>query len=322
MRTGASVEEDIVAQLDSLFKTQRQMKNGIAVMDVLGIELDSLNPDMFTSFIREEEIAQLGEQLSDRFSIANGTDLLDEFTKSMVPDISKLATQARNFGRFELRAFDSQAELDAYIADERIGTSPEWKGVCFAFAVHENDDKNKYELELFYNDLWPGWLRAIPNQKRPVWNSYEFEYNQEEYISYSQSGFTLLQNWVANTILKRSTGLQDASIVAMVVPSRLPPYVVDDFGQVITGMLSFCLYLMFIPPVFRTTYRIVAEKESKVKESMRMMGLRDTPYWLSWLTYYALVNTLLVTIVWAILFTKVISKTNGVILYLFLWLFG
>ena len=108
----------------------------------------------------------------------------------------------------------------------------------------------------------------------------------------------------------------------MVVPSRLPPYVVDDFGQVITGMLSFCLYLMFIPPVFRTTYRIVAEKESKVKESMRMMGLRDTPYWLSWLTYYTLINTLLVTIVWAILFTKVISKTNGVILYLFLWLFG
>lgn len=108
----------------------------------------------------------------------------------------------------------------------------------------------------------------------------------------------------------------------MVVPSRLPPYVIDDFGRLITGLLSFCLFIMYIPPIFRTTYRIVAEKESKVKESMRMMGLRDTPYWLSWLTYYTIVNTTMTLIVWAILITKVLSKTEGWILFLLVWLFG
>ena len=50
----------------------------------------------------------------------------------------------------------------------------------------------------------------------------------------------------------------------MVVPSRLPPYVIDDFGQLITGLLSFCLIVMYVPPVFRTTYRIVKEKETRV----------------------------------------------------------
>ncbi len=132
----------------------------------------------------------------------------------------------------------------------------------------------------------------------------------------------MLQNWVANTILKRKTGIDTASIVTMTVPSRLPPYVVDDFGQLITGVLSFCMFIMYIPPIFRTTYRIVAEKENKVKESMRMMGLKDFPYWASWYSYYTLTNLALSSIVWVILYTKVTSRSEGWILFLIVWLYG
>ena len=56
-----------------------------------------------------------------------------------------------------------------------------------------------------------------------------------------------MQNWVANTILKRRTGVADASIVAMAVPSRLPPFVDDEFGQFLTGTLSFFMIIMFVP---------------------------------------------------------------------------
>jgi len=132
----------------------------------------------------------------------------------------------------------------------------------------------------------------------------------------------MLQNWVANTILKRKTGLDNASIVTMTVPSRLPPYIIDDFGQLITGVLSFCMFIMYIPPIFRTTYRIVAEKENKVKESMRMMGLKDFPYWASWYSYYTFTNTCLSTLVWIILYTKVTSRSAGWILFLIVWLYG
>ena len=54
-------------------------------------------------------------------------------------------------------------ELEDYIGSDKIGTSEEWEGICYGFKIHENEAKNKYELELFYNDLWPGWLNAIPN---------------------------------------------------------------------------------------------------------------------------------------------------------------
>jgi trans-2-enoyl-CoA reductase len=59
--------------------------------------------------------------------------------------------------------------------------------------------------------------------------------------------------------------------------------------------------LMYIPLLYRTTYRIVSEKELRVRETMRMMGMQDSSYWVSWFVYYTLLNSILSTIAWAII---------------------
>jgi hypothetical protein len=45
---------------------------------------------------------------------------------------------------------------------------------------------------------------------------------------------------------------------------------------------------MFVPVLYNTVYRIVKEKESKTRESMKMMGLTDTSYWMSWFVFYTI----------------------------------
>jgi hypothetical protein len=65
------------------------------------------------------------------------------------------------------------------------------------------------------------------------------------------------------------------------------------------------MILMYIPIMYRMVYRIVYEKVTRAKESMRMMGLGDFAYWFSWLAYYTIVNTVLVLICWAILLVNV-----------------
>jgi len=127
---------------------------------------------------------------------------------------------------------------------------------------------------------------------------------------------------VANTILKRQTGVDTASIVTMIVPTKMPPYVEDDFGQVLNGVFKFFLLIMFIPAVYRTTYRIVNEKESMVKESMKMMGLSDFSYWASWYSYYTIVNSIISLSSWAIFFFGVDTKSSGFIIFLTIWLYG
>jgi trans-2-enoyl-CoA reductase len=59
--------------------------------------------------------------------------------------------------------------------------------------------------------------------------------------------------------------------------------------------------LMYIPLLYRTTYRIVSEKELRVRETMRMMGMQDSSYWMSWFVYYTFLNSILSTIAWCII---------------------
>jgi len=91
-------------------------------------------------------------------------------------------------------------------------------------------------------------------------------------------------------------------------------------------MLQICLtaimFLMYIPPLYRTVFRIVAEKESKVKESMRMMGMTDLSYWLSWFSYYSIINFFVSTLSWIILNYGVFKHSNGFLVWLIMWLFG
>ena len=73
------------------------------------------------------------------------------------------------------------------------------------------------------------------------------------------------------------------------------PSLEDPFFGMIADTFDYFLLIAYVLPVYRTVFRIVAEKHTRAKESMRMMGMSDGPYWLSWYTYYTLVN-LIITI--------------------------
>jgi len=67
---------------------------------------------------------------------------------------------------------------------------------------------------------------------------------------------------------------------------------------------------------------IVKEKESRCKESMRMMGMNDFSYWLSWFVYYTILNTVIATISWAVLLINVINYSNIWFIWTYFWLYG
>ena len=94
----------------------------------------------------------------------DGQELAEKYAKEFMGD-TKYNDMTSRLGNFTFKAFESKDTLDAYIASEKVGFDPEFEPICFAFAIHENDAKNKYELELFFNDLRPEWMKAIPNQK-------------------------------------------------------------------------------------------------------------------------------------------------------------
>jgi len=80
--------------------------------------------------------------------------------------------------------------------------------------------------------------------------------------------------------------------------------------------------MAYIPPVYNMTFKIVREKESRTKETMRIMGMTDLPYWVSWLVFYTIINTVVSTLAWAMLMPKVIVYSTPFYLWIFFWLYG
>ena len=123
-------------------------------------------------------------------------------------------------------------------------------------------------------------------------------------------------------VLKLESKIDTANIALMTLPEEPTILRSDDFALFLGQLLPFFILLMYIPSVYNTVFLIVREKESRTKESMRMMGMSDWPYWLSWFTYFTVINTLLTTLVWLIMCINIIESSNKLLIWLYIWLYG
>lgn len=78
------------------------------------------------------------------------------------------------------------------------------------------------------------------------------------------------------------------------------------------------ILLIFIPPVYNMVFMLVKEKESRIKESMRMMGMKDSAYWLSWYVYYTAVSSVIVFLAWIVLLINSIKYSNPFLILIFM----
>jgi len=82
------------------------------------------------------------------------------------------------------------------------------------------------------------------------------------------------------------------TISHLLIPMSSNEYTDDPFARFL-AILGFFLFLIYIVPLYRLAYRIVNEKETRARESMKMMGLQDTSYWMSWLTYWIIIVSII-----------------------------
>lgn len=135
-------------------------------------------------------------------------------------------------------------------------------------------------------------------------------------------GYAFAQNLVTNVILQETTGVMSASVATMNIPLPSENVVVDQFSSILSGLFPFFLVLIYMGPIYTTVYGIVREKEVRSKESMRMMGLTDMPYWLSWFAFYTLQSTIITLIGWLCLCINIMPNGGHGYIFLYMWLFG
>ncbi len=104
------------------------------------------------------------------------------------------------------------------------------------------------------------------------------------------------------------------------VPSQKKDSIADNLGQ----LIGLFLVLAFMWPYSRMVRNIVAEKEERLREGMRVMGMPNLSFWLSWIATYGIIYTVVAIVVTLILCgqSQFFRYSSPVIIFLIFWLFG
>jgi ATP-binding cassette subfamily A (ABC1) protein 3 len=114
----------------------------------------------------------------------------------------------------------------------------------------------------------------------------ELDYKTGAQPGYYEEGFLTIQHLVtmavANVTSNGLTKAQENELNLTAQRFPYPPFIKDLFLVALQFLFPVILMFSFIYPAVNQTKNLVLEKEKRLKESMKMMGLKDWLHWFAW----------------------------------------
>jgi hypothetical protein len=105
-------------------------------------------------------------------------------------------------------------------------------------------------------------------------------------------------------------------------PFPILAYEDNAFYDDLSGLFSFFFVITLLYPVSRLIRGLVMEKETRIREAMRMMGLADSALIGSWVTTYVLLFAFLAAAITVLTKRNVFNASNGGAVFIFFFLYG
>ncbi|XP_043914151.1 ATP-binding cassette sub-family A member 2 [Protopterus annectens] len=136
-------------------------------------------------------------------------------------------------------------------------------------------------------------------------------------------GFVWIQDMMERAIINTFVGHDVVEPGNYVQMFPYPCYTRDDFLFVIEHMMPLCMVISWVYSVAMMIQHIVAEKEHRLKEVMKMMGLSNAVHWVAWFITGFVQLSVSVTALTAILkYGKVLMHSDPFIIWLFLSIYA
>lgn len=141
-------------------------------------------------------------------------------------------------------------------------------------------------------------------------------------MKYLTFGFIYLQDMIDNAIIREQTGQETVTgIFTQQFP--YPCYLQDKFTRTISKSLPLFMVLAWIFSVAMIVKSIVFEKEKRLKEVMKIMGLGNGVHWLAWFCDAFLIMTVsIILLVMTLKLGNIMEKSNAGLLFLFMICFS
>ena len=103
------------------------------------------------------------------------------------------------------------------------------------------------------------------------------------------------------------------------MPMPTAAYSQNSFYLAVGYLLGLTIVMAYLYPTSRLIKSLVEEKETKVKETMFIMGLKPWAHWVAWITCSMAIFGLIATLVTGILSGNIMTYSSQA--YLFSWIF-
>ena len=233
------------------------------------------------------------EQGEERKKIAS-IGIPDEIKTQMINDANKFKTEGINDFELTLQSFmefSSVEELNNYIKDESyLGKKDAL--ICFG-AKFSYDAANKhynYSLHFFdYEKQGNEGIQDIANNAKGMFDPFQTGPDLKSYMRYKNGAYSYMMKIINQYILRKETN-SDAELNYGIAAMKYIDYRDDSFGEFMGYMIGVILVMAYMSPLSLYVYRMVGDKETKIKESMKIMGLEEGQYFLSYFIQFTVIN--------------------------------
>ena len=233
--------------------------------------------------------------------------------------IGQVLTLAFNFTP---KYFPSEQAIDDYVKMEGYGNPDEEdpskpKSLCFGVSF-TSYVKGNWTYGMHYNMTGnPSWQDTIGLELPQIIKFKKQALDDYKWGNQINSGFALMQELIATLINRNESSSPNLQINSGIVITPIQKYkIIDLVASTNGGDLSFFIYFPLMINFLKLVYNILNEKDRRITENLRNMGMSLYNHYFSWLIFNTL--TLLSTsLIWAIITKIVFFKLSN---FLFVWL--
>ena len=231
---------------------------------------------------------------------------------------SKITNFTLNYQSF--KDFKNEEEMDKYIKSTDYGESKDKPLICFGISFSQDKTNHKYNYSLHYfdNKNYDGAV-DVPNSLY-LKDSFRTSPDLDSYTLYQYNGYSYIMKIIADYIYSQEID-KETKINFGILPMKYNSYKRSIFGDIIGVVGPFFIIVAYASNLGIYVYRMVLEKENKVKEGMKIMGLTDSVYFLSYFIQYiilSIIDSLIISLICLLVFTKI----PFIVLYLMFFLYS
>ena len=220
------------------------------------------------------------------------------------------------------KEFSSIEEMENHIKSKEYLADPN-NLICFGLRFSYDDITKKYDYSLHFFDYekkGKEGIQDIPTDMYGMFLKFQTGPDLDDYIKYKNGAYSYMMKIVNQYILRKETGNKEAQLNFGTIPMRYIDYRFDtylDFEHVIIIVI----HIAYMIPLTLYVYRIVGEKESRIKEGMKIMGLKEREYFLSYFLQYLIIN-IIISFFNSLLLKIILNHIPLYILYFIILLFS